>query len=62
MNFQESFGLIRPLSKVVTGGEEECGMIGVVGKWWRGVEEKCKKYFLHLLLHKLSQFSQLQCQ
>ena len=30
---------------------------GVAG----GVEEKCKKYFLHLLLRELSQFSQLQC-
>ena len=35
------------------GGESWGG--GIAG----GVEGKCKKYFLHLLLHKLSQFSQL---
>ena len=38
-------------------GGESLGGGGAGG----GVEGKCKKYFLHLLLHKLSQFSQLQC-
>ena len=43
------------------GGESWGGGAGGVQGGAGGVEGKCKKYFLHLLLHKLSQFSQLQC-